>query len=95
MSQAFERLTTANISRRTLFKGMGALGAGLMLSRIGLLKVVLAEDETVADIANIAATAEAMAVTLLGGANQMTFLTSGHGAHFPFIFVRANQQGFL
>jgi hypothetical protein len=68
MSQALKRLTTAHLSRRTLFKGIGALGTGLLLSQLGLLKAVLAEDETVADIVNIAATAESMAVTLLGGA---------------------------
>ncbi len=81
MSKALERLTTANMSRRTLFKGVGALGAGLMLSRLGLLRVALAQDETVAEIANIAATAESMAVTLLGGAIE----SARNGGYDPSI----------
>jgi hypothetical protein len=66
--QTFEALTNSRISRRSLFKGAGALGAGLMLARLPLLRSVAADSESVTDIINIAATAEAMAVTLLGGA---------------------------
>jgi len=60
----------ARVSRRTLFKGAGIAGAGLLMSRLGLLRSVLAESETATDIINIAATAESLAVTLLGGAVQ-------------------------
>ncbi|MBX6754632.1 MAG: ferritin-like domain-containing protein [Thermorudis peleae] len=62
-------VTNARVSRRTLFKGAGIAGAGLLMSRLGLFRSVLADSpESVKDIINIAATAESMAVTLLGGA---------------------------
>src|SRR5690242_6378617 len=66
--QTFDALAHSRISRRSLFKGAGALGAGLMLARLPLLRSVAADSESVTDIINIAVTAEAMAVTLLGGA---------------------------
>src|SRR6185312_12595744 len=66
--QVFDAIATTRFSRRNLFKGAGAIGAGLMLSRLPLLRSVAADSESVTDIINIAATAEAMAVTLLGGA---------------------------
>jgi hypothetical protein len=65
--QTFEAIASTRFSRRTLFKGAGALGAGLMLSRLPLLRSV-ADSESLTDIINIASTAEALAMTLLGGA---------------------------
>lgn len=59
---------TSPFSRRTLLKGAGAAGAGLTLAQIGLLRAVAQETESVQDIIDIAATAESLAVTLLGGA---------------------------
>lgn len=61
-------LVTTPVSRRLLLKGAGAAGLGLTLGQTALLKAVAAQSETVQDIVNIAATAESLAVTLLGGA---------------------------
>lgn len=69
-----DRIASARISRRRLLKGAGAVGLGVMaaqagiLQHAGLIRSVAADSEGVTDIINIAATAEAMAVTLLGGA---------------------------
>lgn len=56
------------LTRRGILRGTTALGAGLLLARLGLLRAVAQESESVKQIIDIAATAEAMAVTLLGGA---------------------------
>jgi hypothetical protein len=72
------RLFDARVSRRTLFKGAGAAGLGLslgsgllgkgpLLRQAGLMRAAAADDESLSDIINIAITAEALAVTLLGG----------------------------
>ncbi|MGH2458080.1 MAG: ferritin-like domain-containing protein [Chloroflexota bacterium] len=53
-------------SRRGLFKVTGAAGLGLALTQLGTLSALAADQESVADIINIAATAEALAVTLTG-----------------------------
>ncbi|HEU5330712.1 MAG TPA: ferritin-like domain-containing protein [Thermomicrobiales bacterium] len=63
-----DTVMSARVSRRTLLKGVGAAGVGLALAQAGMLGSVAAASETVTDIINIAATAEALAVTLLGGA---------------------------
>jgi len=55
-------------SRRTLLKGAAAAGIGLTLAQAGLIQQVAAQSDSVAEIVNIAVTAEALAVTLLGGA---------------------------
>ena len=48
--------------------GASVLNRGSSLRQVGLLRAVAAQDETVEQIINIAITAEALAVTLLGGA---------------------------
>lgn len=63
-----DRLASAAFSRRTLLKGAGAAGFGLTLAQAGVLRAVAQGAESVSDIVNIAATAEELAVTLLGGA---------------------------
>jgi hypothetical protein len=63
-----DTVMSARVSRRTLLKGVGAAGVGLTLAQAGMLGSVAAASETVTDIINIAATAEALAITLLGGA---------------------------
>lgn len=71
---AIEEFSTKRISRRTLFKGAGAIGLAVVVApeidfaSAGKLRLAAAASETVTDIVNIAATAEALAVTLLGGA---------------------------
>lgn len=54
------------IGRRGLFKLGGVAGLGLALTQLGALQALAASNETVADIIDIAATAEALAVTLTG-----------------------------
>jgi len=59
------------LSRRDLIKIAGATGLGLALTQVKAVRGVAeaaAASESVADIINVAATAEAMAVTLLGAA---------------------------
>ncbi len=85
MMKTANRMMQAPVSRRSLFKGMGAgvlglaLGSGLtfgkgplagidMLESAGQMKAVAQESESIQEIINIAITAEALAVTLLGGA---------------------------
>jgi hypothetical protein len=63
-----DTVMSARVSRRTLLKGVGAAGVGLTLAQAGMLGSVAAASETITDIINIAATAEALAVSLLGGA---------------------------
>lgn len=55
-------------SRRGLLKLTGAAGAGMALAQMGALGALAQSNETVADIINIAATAEALAVSLFGAA---------------------------
>jgi hypothetical protein len=74
-------MLNARISRRSLFKSAGLAGAGLamgsalsfgsnssLLRQAGLMRAVAKSDESIQQIIDIAVTAEAMAVTLLGGA---------------------------
>ena len=58
----------AALSRRTVLKAAGGVGLGLALPRAGLLRAVAQEEESVQDILNVAATAEALAVTVVGAA---------------------------
>ena len=59
--------TLAPLGRRGFLKLTGAAGLGaLALSQLPTLAALAADDESVADIVNVAATAEAMAVTLTG-----------------------------
>jgi len=55
-----------NANRRGFFKLTGAAGLGLALTQFGTLSALAASNESIADIINIAATAEALAVTLTG-----------------------------
>ncbi|HET9016037.1 MAG TPA: ferritin-like domain-containing protein [Thermomicrobiaceae bacterium] len=70
----FDAMFTTRISRRSLVRGAGALGLGLAASQLldfstaPLLRAAAAGSESLQDIVNIAATAEQLAVTLLGGA---------------------------
>ncbi len=61
-------LQSARLTRRGILLGTAATGAGFLAARLGLLRAVAQESESVKQIIDIAATAEAMAVTLLGGA---------------------------
>jgi hypothetical protein len=74
-----DRIMVARVSRRGLLKGIGAaslglslgsgmLGKGPLLRRTSLLHAAAQDSESVQDITNIAITAEALAITLLGGA---------------------------
>lgn len=83
--ERIDRLMKAPVSRRTLFKQMGAGGLGLalggalafgqnplspaeLLRSAGQMRAVAQEAEDIQQIIDIAITAEALAVTLLGGA---------------------------
>lgn len=74
VTDELNELTTKRISRRTLFKGAGAIGLAVIVApeidyaSAGKMRLAAAASESVSDIVNIAATAEALAVTLLGGA---------------------------
>jgi hypothetical protein len=71
MSHALElpaSLQEQRLTRRAVLRGTTALGAGVLAARLGLLRAVAQETESVKQILDIAVTAEAMAVTLLGGA---------------------------
>ncbi len=61
-----ETAARAALSRRTLLTTAGALGVGLALPRVGSVRSAAEEAESIQDIINIAATAEAMAVTVIG-----------------------------
>lgn len=75
-------------NRRAFFKGAAAAGAGLTLANMGLLRAAAQGSETVADIINVAATAEAMAVTLLGAAlNGAAQYDGGKGLPAPIVSV--------
>ncbi len=59
-------VSSAQFSRRTLLKGAGAAGLGLTLGNARLLRSVAQESPNLQQIANIAATAEELAVTMFG-----------------------------
>ncbi|HEX5415584.1 MAG TPA: ferritin-like domain-containing protein [Chloroflexota bacterium] len=61
-----ESLTSYTTSRRGFFKITGAAGLGLALAQAGTLSALAASDESIQNIIDIAATAEALAVTLTG-----------------------------
>src|SRR6185437_714883 len=63
---SLESLPSFTTSRRGFFKITGAAGLGLALAQAGTLGALAANDESIQDIINIAATAEALAVTLTG-----------------------------
>lgn len=63
-----ETVAGARLSRRAMLQGAGAVGAGLALGSPALLRSAIAASESVSTIINVAATAEALAVTLLGRA---------------------------
>ncbi len=81
-----DMITHTRLPRRTLFKGVGALGAGLALSQLDFLRstgasVAAADTEQVQDILDILATNEAFGVTLVG-----TILDSAkNGTYSPAI----------
>jgi hypothetical protein len=54
------------MDRRGFIRLTGAAGLGLAMSQLGTLSALAQSNETVADIINIAATAEALAVSLTG-----------------------------
>lgn len=54
------------LDRRGFFKLSGAAGLGLAMTQFGTLTALAQTNESVADIINIASTAEALAVTLTG-----------------------------
>lgn len=62
----FEPLTRAQLSRRTVFKGMGALGAGAALAPFSGVHPAAAQAETIQDILNVTVTVEKFGVTFLG-----------------------------
>ena len=64
----FEPLTKAQLSRRTVLKGMGALGAGAALAPLAGVHPTAAQAETVQDILNVTVTVEMFGVTILGAA---------------------------
>lgn len=59
-------LSTPALSRRGFIKLTGGAGLGLAMTQLGTLTALAQTNETVADIINIASTAEALAVTLTG-----------------------------
>ena len=63
-----QKLLNAKLDRRTLLNSAGLMGAGAVLAACSPTPEVPTRDETVQEIINIAATAEAFAVTALGGA---------------------------
>lgn len=66
----------------TVSLGNGNLGKGPLLRQVGLLRTVAQEDESVQDVINVAITAEALAVSLLGGAVSAA-RSGGYGENFP------------
>jgi hypothetical protein len=64
----FEPFTRAQLSRRVVLKGAGALGVGAALAPLGGVQQAAAQTETIQDILNITATTEAFGVTVLGEA---------------------------
>ncbi len=64
-----ETVTNARLPRRTLFKGVGALGVGLALDKAGLLPSIstdVAAAENLQDILDTTVTVEMFGVTFLG-----------------------------
>jgi hypothetical protein len=59
-------VSSAQFSRRTLLKGAGAAGLGLTLGNARLLRTVAQEAPDLQEIANVASTAEELAITLYG-----------------------------
>lgn len=64
----FEPLTRAQLSRRVVLKGAGALGVGAALAPLGGVHQVAAQSETIQDILNVTVTVEMFGVTILGAA---------------------------
>lgn len=62
----FEPLTHAQLSRRVMLKGMGALGAAAALASISGGGQVAAQSTSIQDILNITTTVEMFGVTILG-----------------------------
>ncbi len=62
----FEPLTRAQLSRRVMLKGMGALGAGAALAPLAGVRSAAAQAETIQDILNVTVTVEKFGVTFLG-----------------------------
>ena len=61
-------LTRAQLSRRVVLQGAGALGVGAALAPLGGVHGVAAQSETVQDILNVTVTVEQFGVTILGAA---------------------------
>ncbi len=64
-----ETMTQTRLPRRTLFKGVGALGVGLALDKTGLLPAIstdVAAAESLQDILDTTVTVEMFGVTFLG-----------------------------
>lgn len=64
-----ETVTRMRLPRRTLFKGVGALGVGLALDKAGFLPAIstdVAAAENLQDILNTTVTVEMFGVTILG-----------------------------
>ena len=64
----FEPLTRAQLSRRVVLKGAGALGVGAALAPLGGVQQAAAQSETIQDILNVTVTVERFGVTILGAA---------------------------
>ncbi|MDQ3655066.1 MAG: hypothetical protein M3457_08305 [Chloroflexota bacterium] len=63
---AFEPLTRAQLSRRTVLTGVGALGAGAALAPLSGVHLAAAQSETIQEILNVIVTVEMFGVTFLG-----------------------------
>lgn len=96
---SMDRILNARISRRSLFKSAGVAGAGLamgsalsfgsnnaLLRQAGVMRTVAQSDETIQQIIDVAVTAEAMAVTLIGGAVDSAMM-GGYNQEIPGIVV--------
>lgn len=94
-----DRMLNARISRRSLFKSAGLAGGALalgsafsfgsnsaLLRQAGVMRGVAQSDESVQQIIDIAVTAEALAVTLLGGAIDSAVM-GGYNVEVPGIVV--------
>lgn len=64
--QTFDGMTRLALSRRTLFKGVGAGAAGFTLAQAGFLREAAAQSEEIQEILDITATVERFGVTFLG-----------------------------
>lgn len=92
-----ESFTSFTTSRRGLFKIAGAAGMGLALAQAGTLGALAASNESIQDIINIAATAEALAVTLSGAVLAGASKYDGGKGLSPFLVtvikaVQAEEQ---